>query len=51
MGVGRPVNRVRGDCSTSLNCDGRCGLALLGACALLLLPALAGDAGRRGAAL
>jgi rhomboid family GlyGly-CTERM serine protease len=31
----------------SLNCDGRLGLGLLGACLLLLLPALAGDPGRR----
>src|SRR5690348_5494860 len=30
----------------SLNGDGRYGLALLAACALLLLPVLAGDAGR-----
>ena len=30
----------------SLNCDGRLGLALLGACAVLLLPALTGEAGR-----
>jgi rhomboid family GlyGly-CTERM serine protease len=30
----------------SLNCDGRWGLALLGACALLLLPVVAGDPGR-----
>ena len=30
----------------SLNCDGRWGLALLAACALLLLPELAGDTGR-----
>src|SRR5215471_9144413 len=30
----------------SLNCDGRYGIALLGACSLLLLTVLAGDAGR-----
>lgn len=30
----------------SLNCDGRLGLALLAACALLLLPVLAGEGGR-----
>lgn len=30
----------------SLNCDGGWGIALLGACALLLVPELAGDAGR-----
>jgi len=42
MGVGRPVNRVRGTLE-SLNCDGRLGLALLCACLLLLLPALGGE--------
>lgn len=31
----------------SLNCDGRRGLALLAACALLLLPTIAGDGGRQ----
>ncbi len=30
----------------SLNCDGRYGLALLAACALLILPELGGEAGR-----
>ena len=30
----------------SLNCDGRLGIALLAVCSLLLLPVLAGDAGR-----
>jgi rhomboid family GlyGly-CTERM serine protease len=30
----------------SLNCDGKFGLALLAGCAVLLLPELAGDAGR-----
>jgi len=30
----------------SLNCDGRFGLSLLAGCALLLLPVLAGEAGR-----
>src|SRR5205814_7294251 len=30
----------------SLNCAGPLGLALLGACAVLLLPALTGEAGR-----
>ena len=30
----------------SLNCDGRYGLALLAACALLILPELTGEAGR-----
>src|SRR3984893_15608957 len=45
MGVERPVKPVRGVLQ-SLNCDGRLGLALLAACALLLLPTLAGEAGR-----
>src|SRR5258705_5543752 len=45
MGVDRPVKPVRGVLK-SLNCDGRLGLALLAACALLLLPTLAGEAGR-----
>jgi len=45
MGVDRPVKPVR-RVLQSLNCDGRLGLALLGACALLLLPTLAGEAGR-----
>ena len=45
MGVGRPVNRVR-PVLQSLNCDGRHGWALLLACALLLLPSIAGEAGR-----
>jgi rhomboid family GlyGly-CTERM serine protease len=45
MHVIRPVNGVRRLLS-SLNCDGRRGLALLATCALLLLPELAGDAGR-----
>ncbi|MGH8139768.1 MAG: rhombosortase [Steroidobacteraceae bacterium] len=40
-----PVNGVR-RLLASLNCDGRRGLALIAACALLLLPELAGDAGR-----
>ena len=31
----------------SLNCDGRRGVALLAACALLLLPTIAGDGGRQ----
>ena len=46
MSVIRPVNRVR-RLLTSLNCDGARGFALLGACALLLLPELAGDTGRQ----
>jgi rhomboid family GlyGly-CTERM serine protease len=45
MGVDRPVKPVR-RVLQSLNCDGRPGLALLAACALLLLPTLAGEAGR-----
>jgi rhomboid family GlyGly-CTERM serine protease len=45
MGVERPVKPVR-RVLQSLNCDGRPGLALLAACALLLLPTLAGEAGR-----
>lgn len=45
MGAARPVNGVR-RLLASLNCDGARGLALLGTSALLLLPALAGDAGR-----
>jgi rhomboid family GlyGly-CTERM serine protease len=40
-----PVNRVS-RLLTSLNCDGRAGLALLLACALLLVPELAGEPGR-----
>jgi rhomboid family GlyGly-CTERM serine protease len=39
------VNRVHRTLA-SLNCDGRLGLALLGACILLLLPTLWGEAGR-----
>jgi rhomboid family GlyGly-CTERM serine protease len=45
MGVDRPVKPVR-RVLQSLKCDGRPGLALLAACALLLLPTLAGEAGR-----
>src|SRR5258705_8550079 len=45
MGGHRPVKPVR-RVLQSLNCDGRLGLALLISCAVLLLPALAGDAGR-----
>jgi rhomboid family GlyGly-CTERM serine protease len=45
MGVNRPVKPVR-RVLQSLNCDGRLGLALLAVCALLLLPTLAGEAGR-----
>ena len=47
MGVRRPVNRVRGMLE-SVNCDVRLGLALLGACLLLLLPVLGGEAARLG---
>jgi len=45
MGVDRPVKPVR-RVLQSLNCDGRLGPALLATCALLLLPTLAGEAGR-----
>ena len=45
MGVGGPVNRVRGTLE-SLNCDGRLGLALLCAGLLLLLPTLGGEPAR-----
>src|SRR5260370_4548196 len=46
MGVDRPVKPVR-RVLQSLNCDGRLGWALLAACAVLLLPTLAGEAGRQ----
>ena len=44
MGVAlnMPLRRVL----TSLNCDGKLGIGLLMACAVLLLPELGGDAGR-----
>src|SRR6267143_6079004 len=45
MGVDRPVKPVR-RVLQSLNCDGRLGWVLLAACAVLLLPTLAGEAGR-----
>lgn len=45
MNASRPVNGFR-RVLTSLNGDGRYGFGLLAACALLLLPELAGDAGR-----
>jgi rhomboid family GlyGly-CTERM serine protease len=45
MNVSRPVNGIE-RLLKSLNCDGRLGLALLAACAVLLLPVLACDAGR-----
>src|ERR1700738_2778966 len=45
MNASRPVNGFR-RVLTSLNCDGRFGIGLLAACALLLLPELAGDTGR-----
>ena len=45
MNTSRPVNGVR-SLLASLNCDGRFGFALLTACALLLVPELAGDEGR-----
>jgi len=45
MNVTRPVNGIRA-VLRSLNCDGAQGVALLGLCALLLLPELLGEAGR-----
>ncbi len=45
MGFPGPVNRVRA-LRKSLNCDARYGGALVLLCALLLLPCLAGEAGR-----
>jgi len=45
MNVDRPVRRLK-PWLTSLNCDGNWGFALLAVCAALLLPELAGDAGR-----
>jgi rhomboid family GlyGly-CTERM serine protease len=45
MNASRPVNTFR-RVLASLNCDGRFGFGLLGACVLLLAPELAGDAGR-----
>jgi rhomboid family GlyGly-CTERM serine protease len=45
MGLAGPVNRVR-VLLKSLNCDARYGWALVLTCALLLLPCIAGDAGR-----
>ena len=45
MNVSRPVNGIE-RLLKSLNCDGKFGLSLLAGCALLLLPVLAGDAGR-----
>ena len=47
--MSRPVNRTKRQINRlleSLNCDGLFGLALLAGCAMLLLPVLAGDAGR-----
>ena len=45
--MSRPVNRrTLIGCSKSLNCDGLFGFGLLAGCAMLLLPELAGDAGR-----
>jgi rhomboid family GlyGly-CTERM serine protease len=43
--VSQPVNRIN-RLLKSLNCDGLFGLALPVGCAMLLLPVLAGDAGR-----
>jgi rhomboid family GlyGly-CTERM serine protease len=49
MNVTQPVNGIRRSAQRllkSLNCDGPWGWALLASCAMLLLPVLAGDAGR-----
>jgi rhomboid family GlyGly-CTERM serine protease len=49
MKVTQPVNGFRRGAHrvlSSLNCDGTRGMALLASCGLLLLPELAGDAGR-----
>ena len=46
MGFSRPVIQGRA-LLRSLNCDGRGGWALLLSCLMLLLPTLAGEAGRR----
>ena len=45
MNASRPVTTFR-RVLWSLNCDGKLGLGLLAACAVLFLPELAGDAGR-----
>src|SRR5215475_6873609 len=45
MNASRPVTTFR-RVLTSLNCDGKFGLGLLLACAVLLLPELGGEAGR-----
>ena len=45
MNVNRPVKGLKPWLS-SLNCDGKWGFALLGVCVALLLPELAGEAGR-----
>ncbi len=45
MNASQPVTTIR-RVLTSLNCDGKYGLGLLLACALLLLPELGGDVGR-----
>jgi rhomboid family GlyGly-CTERM serine protease len=45
MNVSRPVNGIE-RLLKSLNCDGKLGISLLAACGLLLLPVLAGEAGR-----
>lgn len=50
MAVTQPVNGIRRSVQrvlASLNCDGKRGWALLATCALLLLPVLAGEAGRQ----
>jgi rhomboid family GlyGly-CTERM serine protease len=45
MHVSRPVKGIK-HLLSSLNCDGKLGIALLAAVAVLLLPVLAGEAGR-----
>ena len=45
MNASQPVTTIR-RVLTSLNCDGKYGVGLLLACALLLLPELGGDVGR-----
>src|ERR1700730_14155789 len=45
MNASQPVTTIR-RVLTSLNCDGKYGVGLLLACAVLLLPELGGDVGR-----
>ena len=49
MNVTQPVNGIKRGAQRllkSLNCDGKWGFALVGTCAVLLLPVLAGEPGR-----